>query len=136
MTAALDWQESAVCRSVDPELFFPEHAGPSHEAKRVCAECPVRAECLADALAHRDRYGIWGGLTDRERRRLIPRPGRGHGRRPVPQHGTESGYRAHYRRDERACEPCRRAANAAHQERARRRRVVAPRYERGKTVDA
>jgi WhiB family redox-sensing transcriptional regulator len=64
------WQAEAACRGTDPELFFPatdEEAGP---AKQVCGGCPVRLACLAFALEREERYGVWGGLTERERARL------------------------------------------------------------------
>jgi len=63
----LSWQE---CAQTDPEAFFPEKGGSTREAKRVCLSCDVRAECLEYALAHDERFGIWGGLSERERRRL------------------------------------------------------------------
>lgn len=64
------WQERALCAQTDPEAFFPEKGGSTREAKRICAVCPVRAECLSYALEHDERFGIWGGLSERERRRL------------------------------------------------------------------
>lgn len=67
---ALDWQGSALCAQTDPELFFPEKGGSVREAKRTCLACPVRVECLDYALSNGDTFGIWGGLTDRERRKL------------------------------------------------------------------
>ena len=68
--AAEDWQERALCAQTDPEAFFPEKGGSTREAKRICSGCEVRAECLEYALAHDERFGIWGGLSERERRRL------------------------------------------------------------------
>ena len=65
-----DWQENALCAQTDPEAFFPEKGGSTREAKRICSGCEVRAECLEYALAHDERFGIWGGLSERERRRL------------------------------------------------------------------
>lgn len=65
-----DWQERARCIEADPDLFFPERGSPGDSAKRVCVECDVRLECLEYALANGERYGIWGGLTERERTRL------------------------------------------------------------------
>lgn len=65
-----DWQERALCAQTDPEAFFPEKGGSTREAKRICAGCEVRAECLEYALAQDERFGIWGGLSERERRRL------------------------------------------------------------------
>lgn len=65
-----EWQERALCAQTDPEAFFPEKGGSTREAKRICLGCEVRAECLDYALAHDERFGIWGGLSERERRRL------------------------------------------------------------------
>jgi WhiB family redox-sensing transcriptional regulator len=72
-TEELGWQERALCAQTDPEAFFPEKGGSTREAKRVCLVCPVRAECLEYALEHDERFGIWGGLSERERRKLKKR---------------------------------------------------------------
>ncbi len=64
------WQERALCAETDPEAFFPEKGGSTREAKKICTGCEVRAECLEYALANDERFGIWGGLSERERRRL------------------------------------------------------------------
>jgi WhiB family redox-sensing transcriptional regulator len=64
------WRMDALCAETDPEAFFPEKGGSTREAKRVCTGCTVRAECLEFALANDERFGIWGGLSERERRRL------------------------------------------------------------------
>ena len=64
------WQEKALCAQTDPEAFFPEKGGSTREAKRVCQSCEVQGDCLEYALAHDERFGIWGGLSERERRRL------------------------------------------------------------------
>ena len=69
-----DWQENALCAQTDPEAFFPEKGGSTREAKRICSGCEVRAECLEYALANDERFGIWGGLSERERRRLRRAP--------------------------------------------------------------
>jgi len=66
----LAWQEEALCAQTDPEAFFPEKGGSTREAKRICVGCEVKAECLTYALMHDERFGIWGGLSERERRRL------------------------------------------------------------------
>jgi WhiB family transcriptional regulator, redox-sensing transcriptional regulator len=66
----LAWQEQALCAQTDPEAFFPEKGGSTREAKRICVGCEVKAECLEYALASDERFGIWGGLSERERRRL------------------------------------------------------------------
>ncbi len=67
---ALGWQERALCAQTDPEAFFPEKGGSTREAKKVCTGCDVKAECLEYALENDERFGIWGGLSERERRRL------------------------------------------------------------------
>jgi len=64
------WQADALCAQTDPEAFFPEKGGSTREAKSVCRSCEVRQECLEYALAHDERFGIWGGMSERERRRL------------------------------------------------------------------
>jgi WhiB family redox-sensing transcriptional regulator len=69
---ALSWQDQALCAQADPEEFFPERGGSTREAKRVCRSCPVAAECLEFALANDERFGVWGGLSERERRRVKP----------------------------------------------------------------
>jgi WhiB family redox-sensing transcriptional regulator len=68
-----EWQEHALCAQTDPEAFFPEKGGSTREAKRICLGCEVRSECLEYALEHDERFGIWGGLSERERRKLKKR---------------------------------------------------------------
>jgi WhiB family redox-sensing transcriptional regulator len=67
---AQSWQEQALCAETDPEAFFPEKGGSTREAKKICTGCEVKAQCLEYALANDERFGIWGGLSERERRRL------------------------------------------------------------------
>jgi WhiB family redox-sensing transcriptional regulator len=64
------WQDEANCLGVDPDLFFPERGASTREAKEVCRGCVVRNECLEYALVNGEKFGIWGGLSERERRRL------------------------------------------------------------------
>ena len=66
----LAWQVDALCAQTDPEAFFPEKGGSTRDAKRVCTSCEVKSECLEYALQNDERFGIWGGLSERERRRL------------------------------------------------------------------
>lgn len=72
MTAdAGDWRDSALCAQVDPEAWFPAKGQPNKDAKRICRSCEVRVECLEYALSQEeDEPGVWGGLSERERRRL------------------------------------------------------------------
>jgi WhiB family transcriptional regulator, redox-sensing transcriptional regulator len=66
----LGWQDRALCAQTDPEAFFPEKGGSTREAKKVCRACEVRTECLEYALENDERFGIWGGLSERERRKV------------------------------------------------------------------
>ena len=65
-----DWKSHANCMGVDPDLFFPERGMSTREAKEVCRGCVVREDCLEYALANGEKFGIWGGLSERERRRI------------------------------------------------------------------
>jgi WhiB family transcriptional regulator, redox-sensing transcriptional regulator len=69
----MPWQDRALCQQTDPDVFFPDNGGSTMPAKRVCMTCEVRAECLDYALEHREKFGVWGGLSERERRRLVRR---------------------------------------------------------------
>ena len=64
------WQSRANCMGVDPDLFFPERGASTREAKEVCRGCVVRDDCLEYALDNGEKFGIWGGMSERERRRL------------------------------------------------------------------
>jgi WhiB family redox-sensing transcriptional regulator len=79
-----EWQDRAVCAQTDPEIFFPHKGGSTREAKKVCRGCEVREECLRYALDNDERFGIFGGLSERERRKL---------RTPVQVPGKHGGYR-------------------------------------------
>ncbi len=67
-----DWTPRAACRAAQPDELFVKGAA-QHDAKRVCRGCPVLAECLAEALDNRIEWGVWGGMTERERRALLRR---------------------------------------------------------------
>ena len=64
------WQHEANCLGVDPDLFFPERGASTKEAKEVCRGCVVREDCLEFALSNGEKFGIWGGMSERERRRI------------------------------------------------------------------
>lgn len=68
----LPWQLRGLCAETDPGAFFPEDGEPAGPAKRVCRSCPVRAECLDYALSTGQEYGVWGGMSEQERRQLKP----------------------------------------------------------------
>lgn len=68
------WANRGLCREVDPDMFFPEKGGSTNDAKGVCRECPVTTECLTYALENHERFGIWGGMSERDRRKLERRP--------------------------------------------------------------
>ena len=65
----MSWRDAAACRGVDPEVFFPERGESVAKAKKVCAGCPVRDECLEYAEETLQKFGVWGGLSERQRRR-------------------------------------------------------------------
>ena len=67
----LSWRLKGACRGLDPVIFYPASEEDAQEAKHVCANCPVREPCLEWALANREHDGVWGGATERERRRMI-----------------------------------------------------------------
>lgn len=66
-----NWREHAACQGIDPEIFYPVEDEDAEPAKVVCAQCAVVTACLEYALASRERDGVWGGATERERRRLV-----------------------------------------------------------------
>lgn len=65
-----DWTAAALCAQVGGDFWFPERGDSTREAKAICRRCPVRADCLAFAVDHGIAFGIWGGLSERQRRRL------------------------------------------------------------------
>ncbi|SKO15618.1 WhiB family transcriptional regulator [Mycobacteroides abscessus] len=65
-----DWRATGVCSQVGGDTWFPDRGGSTSDAKRVCHGCPVKGECLEWALANDERFGVWGGLSERERRAL------------------------------------------------------------------
>lgn len=64
---AWSWQDRAACKGAQPEVFFPLREADASSAITLCGRCPVRVECLSHALEHDERYGVWGGMTERER---------------------------------------------------------------------
>lgn len=65
-----EWYPEGLCSQTDPEAFFPEKGGSTREAKKICHGCPVRSKCLDYAIETGERFGIWGGVSERERRKL------------------------------------------------------------------
>ena len=65
------WRELGACRGLDPGMFFPDDDDEAATAKAVCEQCDVRIACLEHALASREKQGVWGGATERERRRIV-----------------------------------------------------------------
>jgi WhiB family transcriptional regulator, redox-sensing transcriptional regulator len=66
-----DWMAQGKCRAMDPAIFFPSDGIGVQAAQRICAECPVRVACLEYALTDRVDHGVWGGTSERERRRMV-----------------------------------------------------------------
>ena len=127
------WQDHAACIGHPLDLFFPTRGEDASHAKAICARCPVRDTCLEHALANGEHHGIFGGMSERERRRLrvqrrreegVGSRGPIAGQKPI-NHGSLYGYYAHRKRGEEACPDCK-AARAAHEmERKERRRAEA-----------
>lgn len=69
-----DWRERALCQEVDPEIFFPDRGHTIADAKRICMACEVRTQCLQDAIDTNERFGVRGGKSERERRKLRKQP--------------------------------------------------------------
>ena len=67
----LSWRQKGACRGLDPQIFYPVSDEEADEAKAVCASCVVQKPCLEWALANRERDGVWGGATEKERRRIV-----------------------------------------------------------------
>lgn len=122
----MNWRDQGLCAEVDPELWFPEKGGSAAPAKRICRQCPVRAECLAYALDNHEWWGVWGGLTYRERLAIqdgapapVPLPAASCAattpRRNLGSQGcgTAAGYQRHWRLGETSCDACREAAARA-----------------------
>ena len=66
-----EWMPKGRCREIPPGTFFPSDGVGVEVARRICAECPVKAPCLEYALLHRIDHGVWGGASERERRRIL-----------------------------------------------------------------
>jgi WhiB family transcriptional regulator, redox-sensing transcriptional regulator len=65
------WMESALCRHLSPAIFFPSDGAGVQVAQQICQDCPVRVACLEYALANRIEHGVWGGASERQRRRIL-----------------------------------------------------------------
>lgn len=128
-TEAGRWRRQAACRQMDADLFYPAKDAPPELvrlATSACEQCPVTEDCLAEAFANGENFGIWGGLLPRERetlrrQRKIPR-----GKPPeIPfPHGTDAGHRHHQRAGTTPCDACARAHLVARN--SRRRKVEKP----------
>ncbi len=68
-----NWMARGACASVPPTVFFPSDGAGVEVARRICADCPVRQPCLEYALTERIDHGVWGGCSERERRRILKR---------------------------------------------------------------
>jgi len=113
------WMEQARCRGCSPSLFFPTRGeGTENDAaKRVCAQCPVIDECLEYALVNQEKVGVWGGTSEKQRRKIRRARGISNARRPVAVCGTESKYSLGCR-----CEDCAEAHRKYNRERQQARR--------------
>lgn len=71
-----NWRMLGACRGLDPEVFYPDEDADAEAAKEVCRQCIVRVKCLEFALETREKHGVWGGATERERRAMLSRKAR------------------------------------------------------------
>jgi hypothetical protein len=101
------WQDDALCPQTDPNAFFPDKGESTTPAKQICLHCQVRQQCLDYAVAHDERFGVWGGFSERERRRMK----RGEDLTPTLRHGGHQPSEACYLRG--ASPGCRKAAGVA-----------------------
>jgi WhiB family redox-sensing transcriptional regulator len=121
------WRADAACRGMGADVFLP---GPGQNsavaaAKAICNRCPVKSECLTEALTDPDNSGIWAATSQRQRKAIRAESGAPR-KRPKPiQHGTRGGHETHARRGEPSCTPCRLAYNAHHAAQQTRRRALA-----------
>ncbi|MEX2292364.1 MAG: WhiB family transcriptional regulator [Acidimicrobiales bacterium] len=69
----LDWMPRGLCAALPPSTFFPSDGAGVEEARKICSGCPVKEQCLEHALEHRIDHGVWGGCSERERRRILKR---------------------------------------------------------------
>lgn len=95
------WRSDALCGEMDPEIWFPDTHQQASVAKQVCRRCPVRQECLVDALATNERHGVRGGRSVNERRNIAFSPPEKHA-----LCGTDAGVRHHYRQRQQLCAAC------------------------------
>ena len=114
-TDPLAWRDHAACHGLT-RLFFPELGDSANEAKKVCAGCVVRRQCLDYALTEGIDEGIWGGMNRRSRQNERRRRGMvvpwAPTFQPIVEHGTNAAYQQHRRRGEAICEPCKEAHRA------------------------
>lgn len=129
---AIDWMGRADCRDLDPELWFADASHPNGDvaiALQICDGCPVKAECAEYALSQ-PVQGVWGGLTESQRRTLRRKRGSIDTRDPwssttFAEHGTPGAVKRHYRRKEPLCDPCQRAQTRISQDKKTRRQQQA-----------
>lgn len=110
------WELHGMCAGLDSALFFPERGESTDQARAVCADCPVQAECLQAALERNERFGIWGGTSARERQQLRRR-------RPISC-GTTAGYDKHRRDGTPVCDDCDHAKILDNQQRYQDRKTA------------
>lgn len=124
-----DWQDYAACKGTNTDLFFTERGAETSQAKKVCLTCPVRLQCLEYAFANGEKFGIWGGLSERQRRRIRKQRTEAGIIRTRPlkpiEHGSHNGARMHRKRGEDPCDACRISHAAASAEYRNKKRSEA-----------
>lgn len=118
----MNWMDHAACKGKPSDVFYVEVGKNATEAAAICADCPVRHDCLMYAIDNNERHGVWGGLAEKDRRKLGRELGRGPMRRIVAECGTHGGVARHKSRNEDLCGACREFVAKWNRERRRRQR--------------
>lgn len=119
------WRDEAACKGMPASIFFIERGENDRPAKAICATCPVKEPCLEFALESGEQHGVWGGTSERQRRRMRAKMPGFRSVKRVAECGTESGAYRHWANHEPICDACREARRLAGKARHERRKVVA-----------
>lgn len=123
MTTEQSWRDQAACIGMPESMFFIERGQSDKPAKAICATCPVKAPCLDFALRNAEQHGVWGGTSERQRRKLRLKLGVTQTHVKIAECGTPSGAFRHRKRGEPLCEPCRVASTTYNRVRRARQRT-------------
>lgn len=120
-----DWRDESSCKGMPAAIFFVERGESDRPAKAICATCPVKQQCLDFALESGEQHGVWGGTSERQRRRMRAKLPGFRAVKPVAECGTQAGAYRHYARHEPCCDACREARRDADRRRRYGTRAIA-----------